>query len=106
MPDGFRGLGILSPDYWAPLALAGQFRDAYAGKQDETPVEVIGRLKPRLSVEAATAALTTWASRRRDLTAVPAEPDVRDVETEPGDSADRYGSRRCCSSRQSSSLSG
>jgi predicted permease len=76
MPDGFRGLGILSPDYWAPLALAGQFRDAYAGKQDETLVEIIGRLKPRLSVEAATAALTTWASRRRDLTAVPAEPDV------------------------------
>ena len=76
MPDGFRGLGILSPDYWAPLALAGQFRDASAGKQDETLVEVIGRLKPRLSVEAATAALTTWASRRRELTAVPAEPDV------------------------------
>ena len=73
MPDGFRGLGILSPDYWAPLALAGQFRDAYAGTQDETLVEVIGRLKPRLSVEAATAALTTWASRRPDLTAVPAE---------------------------------
>jgi predicted permease len=76
MPDGFRGLGILSPDYWAPLVLAGQFRDTDAGKQEETLVEVIGRLKPRLSVEAATAALTTWASRRRDLTAVPAEPDV------------------------------
>jgi predicted permease len=74
MPDGFRGLGILSPDYWAPLALAGQFREAYAGKQDETLVEVVGRLKPRLSVEAADAALTTWALRRRDLTAVPAEP--------------------------------
>ena len=76
MPDGFRGLGILAPDYWAPLALAGQFRDAYAGTQDEILVEVIGRLKPRLSVEAATSALTTWASRRRDLTAVPAEPGV------------------------------
>ncbi|HEY1308008.1 MAG TPA: ABC transporter permease [Vicinamibacterales bacterium] len=73
MPDGFRGLRILSPDYWAPLALAGQFRDAHAGTQDETLVEVIGRLKPRISVEAATAALTTWASRRRDLTAVPAK---------------------------------
>ena len=31
MPEGFRGLGIGPPDYWAPLALAGQFRDAYAG---------------------------------------------------------------------------
>jgi hypothetical protein len=27
MPDGFRGLGIGPPDYWAPLALAGQFRE-------------------------------------------------------------------------------
>ncbi len=27
MPDGFRGLGVTPPDYWAPLALAGQFRD-------------------------------------------------------------------------------
>src|SRR6185369_12738890 len=34
MPDGFRGLGILSPDYWAPLAAARQLRDASAGTQD------------------------------------------------------------------------
>jgi predicted permease len=73
MPDGFRGLGILPPDYWAPLALVGQFRDAYAGKEDETPIEVIGRLRPRISVEAATASLATWASRRSDLRTVPAE---------------------------------
>ena len=73
MPDGFRGMGILSPDYWAPLALAGQFGDAYAGTQDDTLVEVIGRLRPRLSVEEARAALITWESRRRNPTAVPAE---------------------------------
>ena len=35
MPEGFRGLGILPPDYWAPLALAGQFREADAGREDE-----------------------------------------------------------------------
>jgi predicted permease len=58
MPDGFRGLGILSPDYWAPL-----------GTEAGSLVEVIGRLKPAASVEAARAALTSWASRRRDLTA-------------------------------------
>ncbi len=27
MPDGFRGLGITPPDFWAPLALAEQSRD-------------------------------------------------------------------------------
>ena len=35
MPDGFRGLAVTPPDYWAPLALAGQFRDASAGREDE-----------------------------------------------------------------------
>ena len=58
MPEGFRGLGILPPDYWAPLALAGQFRDAYAGREDEVAIEVVGRLKPRMSPAAATAGLT------------------------------------------------
>jgi predicted permease len=63
MPDGFRGLGVTPPDYWAPLALAGQFRHDAEGSGSE--VEVIGRLKPGLSSEAATAALTAWASGRR-----------------------------------------
>jgi putative ABC transport system permease protein len=65
MPDGFRGLGVTPPDYWAPLALAGQFRDASAG--NGMGIEVVGRLKPGLSPEAATAALAAWASGRTDL---------------------------------------
>jgi predicted permease len=67
MPDGFRGLGIGPPDYWAPLALAGQFRDDYAGSEAKIPIDVVGRLKPGMSPESATAALTVWASRRTDL---------------------------------------
>lgn len=74
MPDGFRGLGITPPDYWAPLALAGQFRDAYAGREDEIAIEVIGRLKPAMSPEAATAGLTVWASGRTDPRKVPGGP--------------------------------
>jgi len=35
MPEGFRGLLIGPPDYWAPLALAGQFHAGYAGREDE-----------------------------------------------------------------------
>ncbi len=65
MPDGFRGLAVTPPDYWAPLALAGQFRDASEGTWNR--MEVVGRLKPGLSPEAATAALATWASRRSDV---------------------------------------
>jgi len=73
-PEGFRGLGIGSPDYWAPLALAGQFRDDYAGRQDEIPIDVVGRLKPGMSPESATAALIVWASGRSDLKAIPGPP--------------------------------
>jgi predicted permease len=66
MPEDFRGLQISAPDYWAPLAIAGQFRDDYAGKEDGIPVEVVGRLKPGISPEAATAALTAWTFARND----------------------------------------
>jgi predicted permease len=66
MPDDFRGLSITSPDYWAPLA---QLRDDPARRADEgiASVEVIGRLKPATSREAATAALGLWASRRPEF---------------------------------------
>jgi predicted permease len=67
MPDGFRGLGLGPPDYWAPVALAGQFRDGYTGREDEISIDVVGRLKPGMSAEAATAGLTVWASGRTDL---------------------------------------
>jgi predicted permease len=66
MPEDFRGLWILPPDYWAPLALAGQFRDASAKSEDEIAIDVVGRLKPGISREAATAGLTIWASARTD----------------------------------------
>ena len=74
MPDGFRGLGLTPPDYWAPLALAGQFRVASAGRENEMAVEVVGRLKPGLSPEAATAALAAWASGRTACQTLPGHP--------------------------------
>ena len=64
MPDGFRGLGVTPPDYWAPLALAAQFRGA---REETIPIEVIGRLKPGLAPEAAAAAVSAWATGRADL---------------------------------------
>jgi predicted permease len=64
MPDGFRGLSVTPPDYWAPLALAAQFRDA---REEAIPLEVIGRLKPGVAPEAAAAAVSAWATGRGDL---------------------------------------
>jgi putative ABC transport system permease protein len=74
MPEDFRGLGILAPDYWAPLALAGQFRGADKGKEDEIAIEVVGRLKPGMSAQAATAGLAVWTSGRTDLKTVLKRP--------------------------------
>jgi putative ABC transport system permease protein len=72
MPDAFRGIGVTPPDYWAPLALAGQFRGASEGSENE--MDVVGRLKPGLSREAATAALAAWASGRTGFKTLPRQP--------------------------------
>jgi predicted permease len=89
MPDGFRGLGVTPPDYWAPLALAAQFRNE---REEAIPLEVIGRLKPGLAPEAAAAAVSAWAIGRADLppsragraSASPAEAFGGGGQTPPG----------------------
>jgi predicted permease len=74
MPEGFRGLGINPPDYWAPMALSGEFGEY----NEQAPgVEIIGRLRSGLSREAAAAALEAWASRRPEFDRVSGrEPEV------------------------------
>jgi predicted permease len=72
MPDGFRGLGVTPPDYWLPLALAGQFQAASTERTEG--IEVIGRLKPGMSPEAATTGLAAWAAGRADFQAPAAGP--------------------------------
>ena len=68
MPEDFRGLALLVPDYWAPLGLISQFRRGAIGKEDEIFLDtVVGRLKPGLSAEGAAATLTAWAAGRPDL---------------------------------------
>jgi predicted permease len=64
MPEDFRGLAVGPPDFWAPLALASRFRDGLA---DDIEVEVVGRLKPGLSPDAAAAGLTVWAAGQPGL---------------------------------------
>ena len=66
MPKGFRGLSVGSPDYWAPLSLLGQFRKIHAGREDAVGIGIVGRLRPGLSRQAATAGLVVWDSGRAD----------------------------------------
>ena len=61
-PEGFRGLALPSPDYWAPLSLVGQIRPWLAGREEMVAIDVIGRLRPGLSARTARAGLAVWAS--------------------------------------------
>jgi predicted permease len=63
MPEGFRGLEVAAPDFWAPLSLLGQFRRDPAGYEDRVALDIIGRLKPGLSRSQALAELLVWDSR-------------------------------------------
>jgi predicted permease len=64
MPAGFRGLEVSAPDFWAPLSLLAQFRPGHAGNEDEVGVDVVGRLKPGMSMESARAQLSAWHSNQ------------------------------------------
>jgi predicted permease len=69
MPDDFRGLSVSAPDYWAPIALLGQFRPIHKDHPDSVAVDTVGRLKPGMSKETALAGLIVWDSTRRAATA-------------------------------------
>ena len=66
MPEGFRGLTVFPPDYWAPLSLLGQFRLERQGsaREDAVGVGIVGRLKPGVSRGQALAQLLVWDSQR------------------------------------------
>jgi predicted permease len=63
-PEGFRGLEVTSPDLWAPLSQLGQFRPGDRGRESGVAVEVVGRLRPGLSKDAARAQLAAWDSNQ------------------------------------------
>ena len=63
MAEGFRGLTVVPDDFWAPLAALGRARAVKPGTEESVAVDIIGRLRPDLSVEAARAALAVWDAR-------------------------------------------
>ena len=68
MPEGFRGLEVSAPDFWAPLARLVDFLPDVRGSEDKAGVEIIGRLKPGLSMERARAQLSAWDSNQSATT--------------------------------------
>jgi predicted permease len=68
MPEGFRGLEVSAPDFWAPLARVGDFVPTARGVEDKVGVQIIGRLKPGVSRESARAQLAAWDSNQSRTT--------------------------------------
>ena len=64
MPESFRGLTVVAPDFWAPLSLLGEFRRTHQGREDTFGQHIIGRLKPGVSRDQALAQLVAWDSQR------------------------------------------
>jgi predicted permease len=67
MPDGFRGLEIFAPDFWAPLAQTETFNRSVVsegGGDGVGALAIVGRLKPGVSSGQAQAQLVAWDAQR------------------------------------------
>lgn len=65
---GFSGIGVIPPDFWAPITMSGQFVNGpdLFGPTGGHPLEMVGRLNPNMPLEQARAALLVTA---QELTA-------------------------------------
>ena len=68
MPEGFRGLEVTAPDCWAPLARLRDFFPEVRGSEEKVGLEIVGRLKPGVSLESARAQLAAWDSNQSATT--------------------------------------
>jgi predicted permease len=63
-PPGFRGLEVGGPDAWATLSQLGQLVPAARGREDQTGIEIVGRLRPGVSRDNARAQLAAWEANQ------------------------------------------
>ena len=64
MPEGFRGLAVVPPDYWVPLSMLDHVHPTGRDNETNAGVRIVGRLKPGMSRETAVAGLAIWAGRQ------------------------------------------
>ncbi len=60
MPEGFRGLQVSAPDFWAPLVRIADFLPNVRGSEEKAGAQIVGRLTPGISMESARAQLAAW----------------------------------------------
>jgi predicted permease len=63
MPEKFRGLSVVPDDYWAPLSMLSRVRALRPGEAESLEVDIVGRLRPGVSVDTARAELAVWDAR-------------------------------------------
>ena len=63
-PEGFRGLEVSAPDFWAPLSQLSAFQPQFRGRENDVDLDIIGRLRPDISMETARAQLAAWDANR------------------------------------------
>lgn len=80
MPEGFRGLEVSAPDFWAPLSRLADFRPGRPAGENEVGVAIIGRLKPGVSLASARAQLAAWDANQ---SAAPADGRTMSIELQP-----------------------
>ncbi|HEX8026883.1 MAG TPA: ABC transporter permease [Vicinamibacterales bacterium] len=64
MPEGFRGLEVSAPDFWAPLVRVADFAPNVRGSEAKVGIAIIGRLKPGVTMQSARAQLAAWDSNQ------------------------------------------
>jgi predicted permease len=65
MPAGFRGLQITAPDLWAPLSRVGDFVPDARGFESKVGVDIVGRLRPGMTMGSARAQLAAWDANQQ-----------------------------------------
>ncbi len=65
MPERFRGLVTVAPDFWAPVALAAQLKAVPNENGAAGGLQVVGRLNPALPRGQAISELVAWDLRQR-----------------------------------------
>jgi hypothetical protein len=65
MPEGFRGLEVSAPDFWAPLSRLAEFRPGDRGQEDRVGLDVVGRLRPGMAMASARAQLSARESNQQ-----------------------------------------
>ena len=83
MPQGFRGLEVGAPDLWAPLSRFADFMPDHRGGDSTVPVQIVGRLRPGVSMESARAQIAAWDANQS--TAKDANGRTMSIELQPRD---------------------